>query len=146
MNRDFTSTKVSKDLQRKTRLDTRNHFQPPTFGQTYGLRSNSPYLSCAGTTFRHLKRRSRATAVINQRASRNHHYLRHLELPQPPTLYRMEDDSMNFGSDAAGATPGSNSILAQPPLAQETSPPGQQEAEGQTAEGMRSQHLWHAYG
>ena len=28
----------------------------------------------------------------------------------------MDDESLNFGSDAAGATPGSNSILAQPPL------------------------------
>jgi len=33
----------------------------------------------------------------------------------------MDDDSLNFGSDAAGATPGSNSILAQPPLPEETS-------------------------
>jgi len=36
----------------------------------------------------------------------------------------MDDDSLNFGSDAAGATPGSNSILAQPPLHEETSPSG----------------------
>jgi hypothetical protein len=28
----------------------------------------------------------------------------------------MDDDSLNFGSDGAGMTPGSNSILAQPPL------------------------------
>ncbi|TVY21698.1 SWI/SNF and RSC complexes subunit ssr2 [Lachnellula arida] len=32
----------------------------------------------------------------------------------------MDDESLNFGSDAAGATPGSNSILAQPPLPAET--------------------------
>ncbi|CAG8973351.1 hypothetical protein HYALB_00000114 [Hymenoscyphus albidus] len=44
----------------------------------------------------------------------------------------MEEDSLNFGSDAAGATPGSNSILAQPPLQGETASPsvggGQAEA------------------
>jgi SWI/SNF related-matrix-associated actin-dependent regulator of chromatin subfamily C len=58
----------------------------------------------------------------------------------------MEDDSINFGSDTAGATPGSNSILAQPPLPEEASP-GQQgdsnEGEGQTAEGMHSHCLSH---
>lgn len=42
----------------------------------------------------------------------------------------MDDDSMNFGSDAAGATPGSNSILAQPPLQEEASPSGQEGAHG----------------
>ena len=41
----------------------------------------------------------------------------------------MEDDSLNFGSDAAGATPGSNSILAQPPL-QGESPPAEGSGEG----------------
>jgi SWI/SNF related-matrix-associated actin-dependent regulator of chromatin subfamily C len=51
----------------------------------------------------------------------------------------MEEDSMNFGSDAAGATPGSNSILAQPPLPEEASPQQAEsnQGEGQTAEGMR---------
>jgi SWI/SNF related-matrix-associated actin-dependent regulator of chromatin subfamily C len=51
----------------------------------------------------------------------------------------MEEDSMNFGSDAAGATPGSNSILAQPPLPEEASPQQGEsnQGEGQTAEGMR---------
>jgi SWI/SNF related-matrix-associated actin-dependent regulator of chromatin subfamily C len=34
----------------------------------------------------------------------------------------MDDDSLNFGSDAAGATPNSNSILAQPPLQGESTP------------------------
>jgi SWI/SNF related-matrix-associated actin-dependent regulator of chromatin subfamily C len=45
----------------------------------------------------------------------------------------MDDDSLTFGSDAAGATPGSNSILAQPPL-QGESPA--QEGSGEVAEGM----------
>jgi SWI/SNF related-matrix-associated actin-dependent regulator of chromatin subfamily C len=58
----------------------------------------------------------------------------------------MEEDSMNFGSDAAGATPGSNSILAQPPLPDESSPSGQQsgsnQGEIQTAEGARVRYLW----
>ncbi|KAF8857938.1 SWIRM-domain-containing protein [Acephala macrosclerotiorum] len=40
----------------------------------------------------------------------------------------MDDDSLNFGSDGAGATPGSNSILAQPPLQGEGTP---QEGSGQ---------------
>lgn len=31
----------------------------------------------------------------------------------------MDDDSLNFGSPAAAATPNSNSILAQPPLESE---------------------------
>lgn len=57
----------------------------------------------------------------------------------------MEDDSMNFGSDTAGATPGSNSILAQPPLPEESS--SQQgdsnQGEGHTGEGMRSPYLQH---
>lgn len=44
----------------------------------------------------------------------------------------MDDDSVNFGSDTAGATPGSNSILAQPPLQGEDTP---QESSGQ-GEGM----------
>jgi SWI/SNF related-matrix-associated actin-dependent regulator of chromatin subfamily C len=48
----------------------------------------------------------------------------------------MEDDSLNFGSDAAGGTPDANSILAQPPL-QGESPSGQEgQGEGQGAEGM----------
>ncbi|KAH8597236.1 SWI/SNF complex-like protein [Bisporella sp. PMI_857] len=41
----------------------------------------------------------------------------------------MEDDSINFGSDGAGATPGSNSILAQPPLQGEDSPSAQGEGQ-----------------
>jgi hypothetical protein len=49
----------------------------------------------------------------------------------------MDDDSLIFGSDAAGGTPGS--ILAHPPL-QEDSPSGQEGSsvlgDGQTAEGM----------
>lgn len=45
----------------------------------------------------------------------------------------MEDDSLNFGSDAAGATPGSNAILAQPPLQGEASGP-----EGEKPECMPS--------
>ena len=55
---------------------------------------------------------------------------------------------MNFGSDAAGATPGSNSILAQPPLPEESSPSGQQgdsnQGEAEAVEGTRrhcSQYL-----
>lgn len=44
----------------------------------------------------------------------------------------MDDESLNFGSDAAGATPGNNSILAQPPLQGEGTP---QEGSGQ-GEGM----------
>jgi SWI/SNF related-matrix-associated actin-dependent regulator of chromatin subfamily C len=44
----------------------------------------------------------------------------------------MDDDSLNFGSDAAGATPGSNSILAQPPLqGEDGSPLTQEGASGQ---------------
>jgi SWI/SNF related-matrix-associated actin-dependent regulator of chromatin subfamily C len=44
----------------------------------------------------------------------------------------MDDDSVNFGSDAAGATPGSNSILAQPPLQGENaSPSGQEGGQGE---------------
>lgn len=41
----------------------------------------------------------------------------------------METDSLNFGSDAAGGTPDSNSILAQPPLQAEEPAPGEQVAE-----------------
>ncbi|KAE8444487.1 hypothetical protein EG329_000471 [Mollisiaceae sp. DMI_Dod_QoI] len=50
----------------------------------------------------------------------------------------MDDDSLNFGSDTAGATPGSNSILAQPPLQGEGTPQegsGQGEADVTMAEG-----------
>jgi SWI/SNF related-matrix-associated actin-dependent regulator of chromatin subfamily C len=48
----------------------------------------------------------------------------------------MEEDSLNFGSDAAGGTPDANSILAQPPL-QGESPSGQDgQGEGQAAESM----------
>ncbi|KAG9238866.1 SWIRM domain-containing protein [Amylocarpus encephaloides] len=39
----------------------------------------------------------------------------------------MDDDSLNFGSDAAGATPGSNSILAQPPLPEDSASPSVQD-------------------
>jgi SWI/SNF related-matrix-associated actin-dependent regulator of chromatin subfamily C len=42
----------------------------------------------------------------------------------------MDDDSLTFGSDAAGATPGSNSILAQPPLQGEDGSPSAQEEAG----------------
>ena len=46
----------------------------------------------------------------------------------------MEEDSLNFGSDAAGGTPDANSILAQPPL-QGDSPSGQEgQGEGQDTE------------
>jgi SWI/SNF related-matrix-associated actin-dependent regulator of chromatin subfamily C len=45
----------------------------------------------------------------------------------------MDDDSLNFGSDAAGATPGSNSILAQPPLQGDDGSPLTQE--GTSAQG-----------
>ena len=51
----------------------------------------------------------------------------------------MDDDSLNFGSDTAGATPGSNSILAQPPL-QGESPSAQEESgqgEGHSGDGKR---------
>ncbi len=41
----------------------------------------------------------------------------------------MDDDSLNFGSDAAGMTPGSNSILAQPPLPGENGSPEEGAAE-----------------
>lgn len=41
---------------------------------------------------------------------------------------------MNFGSDAAGATPDADSILAQPPLQGESPLEGQ--GEGQAAESM----------
>jgi SWI/SNF related-matrix-associated actin-dependent regulator of chromatin subfamily C len=44
----------------------------------------------------------------------------------------MDDDSINFGSDAAGATPGSNSILAQPPLPADGTP-GKEGAQGAQA-------------
>ena len=46
----------------------------------------------------------------------------------------MEEDSLNFGSDAAGGTPDANSILAQPPLQGESPQEGQ--GEGPAAEGM----------
>jgi SWI/SNF related-matrix-associated actin-dependent regulator of chromatin subfamily C len=42
----------------------------------------------------------------------------------------MDDDSMNFGSDGAGATPGSTSILTQPPLHGESTPSGPQSSSG----------------
>jgi len=50
----------------------------------------------------------------------------------------MDDESLNFGSDAAGATPGSNSILAQPPLPAETASgeEGTSAQGGQIPEGM----------
>lgn len=48
----------------------------------------------------------------------------------------MEDESLNFGSDGAGATPGSNSILAQPPLEEESpTQEGSGEGDGATVEG-----------
>jgi SWI/SNF related-matrix-associated actin-dependent regulator of chromatin subfamily C len=48
----------------------------------------------------------------------------------------MDDDSMTFGSDAAGATPGSSSILAQPPLTAEDSPSGQDGPGGAALDSM----------
>jgi SWI/SNF related-matrix-associated actin-dependent regulator of chromatin subfamily C len=48
----------------------------------------------------------------------------------------MDDDSLNFGSDAAGATPGSNSILAQPPLQGEDDSPSAQEGISAQGEGQ----------
>jgi SWI/SNF related-matrix-associated actin-dependent regulator of chromatin subfamily C len=48
----------------------------------------------------------------------------------------MDDDSLNFGSDAAGATPGSNSILAQPPLqGEDASPEAGSSAQGEAQSG-----------
>lgn len=55
--------------------------------------------------------------------------MRQLELRHTTLLNTMEDDSLNFGSDAAGATPGSNDILAQPPLQGETTPSGSKSQE-----------------
>jgi hypothetical protein len=58
--------------------------------------------------------------------------LRQYELLSSAEFRKMDDDSVNFGSDAAGATPGSNSILAQPPLQGENaSPSGQEEGQGE---------------
>jgi SWI/SNF related-matrix-associated actin-dependent regulator of chromatin subfamily C len=56
----------------------------------------------------------------------------------------MDDDSMNFGSDGAGATPGSNSILAQPPLQGESTPSGPQSSSGQ-GEGQLEGIFIHQY-
>lgn len=47
----------------------------------------------------------------------------------------MDDDSLNFGSPAAVATPNSNSILAQPPLEAEEGTPSAQEDTTATGEG-----------
>ena len=49
----------------------------------------------------------------------------------------MDDDSVTFGSPAAGATPGSNSILAQPPLQAEASPVASGQGEDEALEGIR---------
>jgi hypothetical protein len=51
---------------------------------------------------------------------------------------KMDDDSLNFGSPAAAATPNSNSILAQPPLQIEDATGSGQEdraSEGPTGDG-----------
>jgi SWI/SNF related-matrix-associated actin-dependent regulator of chromatin subfamily C len=48
----------------------------------------------------------------------------------------MDDESLNFGSPAAGATPGSSAILAQPPLQGDSETPvaqGEIEAQGELA-------------
>jgi SWI/SNF related-matrix-associated actin-dependent regulator of chromatin subfamily C len=48
----------------------------------------------------------------------------------------MDDDSLNFGSPAAAATPNSNSILAQPPLQSEDGTgSGQEDHAGEGATG-----------
>jgi len=49
----------------------------------------------------------------------------------------MEDDSVTFGSPAAGATPGNNFILAQPPLEAEASPITSGQGVDQALEGIR---------
>jgi len=49
-----------------------------------------------------------------------HDPLRQLKLLHSSRYSIMDDDSVNFGSDTAGATPGS--ILAQPPLQGEDTP------------------------
>ena len=49
----------------------------------------------------------------------------------------MDDDSVTFGSPAAGATPGSNSILAQPPLPAEASPVASGHGGDEALEGIR---------
>jgi SWI/SNF related-matrix-associated actin-dependent regulator of chromatin subfamily C len=51
----------------------------------------------------------------------------------------MEEDSLNFGSDAAGGTPDANSILAQPPLQGDS--PSEQEGQG---EGQATESTLHA--
>jgi len=51
-------------------------------------------------------------------------------------LAEMDDDSLNFGSPAAAATPNSNSILAQPPLQSEDGTgSGQEDRVGEGATG-----------
>jgi SWI/SNF related-matrix-associated actin-dependent regulator of chromatin subfamily C len=47
----------------------------------------------------------------------------------------MDDDSINFGSPAAAATPNSNSILAQPPLQGDSSAAQDGSAAAAKAEG-----------
>jgi SWI/SNF related-matrix-associated actin-dependent regulator of chromatin subfamily C len=48
----------------------------------------------------------------------------------------MDDDSLNFGSPAAAATPNSNSILAQPPLqSEDVNGSGQEDRAGEIATG-----------
>ena len=44
----------------------------------------------------------------------------------------MDDEPLNFGADAAGGTPDADSILAQPPLQEES--PGKEENPGEAAE------------
>lgn len=48
----------------------------------------------------------------------------------------MDDDSLNFGSPAAAATPNSNSILAQPPLqSEDANSSGQEDRVGEGTTG-----------
>lgn len=63
--------------------------------------------------------------------------MRQLKLPNSTRLYTMDDDSVTFGSPAAGATPGSNPILAQPPLEAEASPVASGQGGDEALEGIR---------
>jgi SWI/SNF related-matrix-associated actin-dependent regulator of chromatin subfamily C len=52
----------------------------------------------------------------------------------------MDEDSLNFGSPSAAATPNSNSILAQPPLQGDVTPSAQDTSnnQGEVANGKTS--------
>jgi hypothetical protein len=52
----------------------------------------------------------------------------------------MDSDSLNFGSEAAGGTPDADSILAQPPLQEESPSKEETSGEGQAAESMYPDH------